>query len=216
MTDRQTRRLPLIAATLAGLSLAACTQTFTDEGSDQPAVDEGNVAKAMLISMGAIDDPHAAAAPKFQPRPALVVPPKRTLPQPVDEQATLESKGFPVDPEVRSERERTERLKGGLDGSGNRVLSLDEQARFKDLPTAGAPAPQQSANDHDMGRTLKPWELDGKAQATELERVQNTGPAAKERSLLAPPTDYRTPSDKAPLESPPQGIAAVKPSWWPF
>jgi len=63
---------------------------------------------------------------------------------------------------------------------------------------------------------LKPWELDGKAQAAALEAAQSSGPVAQQQRLITPPADYRTPSDKAPLESPKEGIAAMKPSWWPF
>jgi hypothetical protein len=219
VTDRLINRFPLYGALALGLALGACSQgAFEDESvANAPDPGEGNLAKSMLISMGAIDDPHAAAQEKFQPRPPLVVPPKKTLPAPVDQDASLAANHFPVNPEVREEKERAERLKNGGSGVGDtsaRPLTLSEQARFKDLPSAGAVEVHQS--DRDLARTLKPWELDGSAQAAALEKAQNSGPVAKERSLLSPPEDYRTPSSKAPLESPPQGVASLKPSWWPF
>jgi hypothetical protein len=211
----------LIGALLIGVSLGACAQSgFVDDGGtdELPAADEGNFAKSMLISMGAIDDPHPTSAPHFQPRAPLVVPPQRNLPAPVDRDAALATKGFPVDPEARSEAERKARLKGGNgQGDGAQPLTLAEQEKYKDLPTAPAVGTYKSDRDND--RALKPWELDGKAQAAALEATQNaapSSPAFKERALLTPPSDYRTPSDKAPLESPKEGIAAMKPSWWPF
>jgi len=212
----------MIGAMALGLSLAACSENgFVDEGSDKQedlsGVD-GGLAKSVLISMGAIEDTTAAAAaPKYQPRPTLVVPAQRTLPPPVDQDAALAAKGFPVDPEVRDEQERAERRKTVV-STGSGTMSLADQAKFKDLPTVGpgndlptSPAAQRASE-----LPLKPWELDGKAQAAALDKAQNSGSASKERSLLAPPTDYRTPSDKAPLESPQTGIAAMKPGWWPF
>jgi hypothetical protein len=209
---------------LLGLSLAACSQGFVDEGSenreDLSEVD-GGLAKSILISMGAIDDPNPVAAPKFQPRPTLVVPAQRDLPPPVDQDAALAAKGFPVDPEVRDAKERAERRKSTVTANNGNPMSVADQKKFNDLPTTGpgnqlptTPAAQRASE-----LPLKPWELDGKAQAAALEKAQvTTGPAAKERNLLTPPTDYRTPSDKAPLESPATGINSLmsKPSWWPF
>lgn len=224
MVDRLTRHFPLIGALALGLSLGACAQGgFTDEGSssDLPAADEGNLAKSLLISMGAIDDPHPAAAPRFQARAPLVVPPKTTLPPPVDQDAALAGKRFPVDPEVKAEQERAARLKGmsgESDSNGNKALSLADQGKYRDLPNAG-PVSGKFENERDTARPLSPAEMDGTAQAAALKAAEssnNTGPAARERSLLTPPADYRTPSDKAPLESPKEGLAAVKPSWWPF
>lgn len=225
MTDSLLIRPPrlgahLIGALLIGLSLGACAQNgFVDDGGtdELPAADEGNFAKSMLISMGAIDDPHPTSAPRFQPRPPLVVPPQSNLPAPVDHEAALTSKGFPVDQEERAEAERKARLKSGLGQNDGQVrpLSPIEQQQYKDLPTA--PPANVYKSERETDRPLKPWELDGKAQAAALEAAQNTStPASKERALLTPPADYRTPSDKAPLESPPEGLAAMKPSWWPF
>lgn len=215
------RRLILSSVLLAGLPLAACSSDgFVDDSSGQlPAAEEGNFAKSMLISMGAIDDPHPRDTPKFQPRPTLVVPPSRTLPTPGNEEATLASKNFPVDPEVRAEEERRERLKGG-DGTGmlnngqGSSLTLAQQQKYRDLPKAdGVP---QNTLDRDASRPLSPDELNGKAQAAALKQAEAAGSPNSHTSLLTPPADYRTPSDKAPLEAPPSGIAAMKPSWWPF
>jgi hypothetical protein len=200
-----------------GLSLGACAQSgFTDEGGDElPASDEGNVAKSLLISMGAIPDPHPKDAPKFQPRPALVVPPHKDLPTPVDQDALLTSKGFPVDPEVRAEKERSERLKNGGIGQGKDTsMTLAEQEKLKDLPVAGPPTQPRTNLERDPSRPLKPWELEGRP--TPNLEITDSGPGARSRNLLTPPEDYRTPSPKAPLESPPEGVAALKPSWWPF
>lgn len=217
MTDKLMKRFSLIGVVALGLSLQACAHgEFTDEGaSELPAADEGNMAKSILIAMGAIEDPHPPAGPKFQPRPPLVVPPQRSLPAPVDEDAMLANKRFPVDPEKRAADERAAKLKAAnAEGDTNKVLTVEEQARYKDLPV-GAPGPH--VDDRDASRPLKPWELDGTAQAKALEAATSSGgPRAKQQSLLAPPEDYRTPSPKAPLESPPTGLAAMKPSWWPF
>ena len=207
-----------------GISLAACSQGFVDEGSENRedlTEVEGGLAKSILISMGAIDDPNPVSAPKFQPRPTLVVPAHRDLPAPVDQDAALAAKGFPVDPEVREQKERAERRKATVTANNGNPMSVSDQAKFKDLPTTG-PGSELSTtqlSDRNAAAALKPWELDGKAQAAALDKAQNnSGPAAKERTLLAPPVDYRTPSDKAPLESPATGINGLlnKPSWWPF
>jgi hypothetical protein len=218
----------MIGAMALGLLLTACAQSgFVDEGSEAENADDGargGLAKSILISMGAIDDPHQAAIPKYQPRAPLVVPPQRNLPAPVDRDAALESKGFPVDPEVREDRERTARLKGvetahtGSSNALNGTLTPDEQAKFKDLPTAGPgeSLTMTNAEQRQSSLPLKPSELDGKAQAAALDRAENSGSASKQKSLLAPPADYRTPSPNAPLESPKEGIAAMKPGWWPF
>jgi hypothetical protein len=200
-----------------GLSLAACAQSgFVDEGAETPDPGEGNGAKTLLIAMGAIDDPRADTNKlRFQPRPPLVLPPQRTLPTPIDRDAALAAKGFPVDPEVRAEQERLARLKQS-GGSGNGALTMEEQAKFKDLPTA--PSEGRYVNPHPE-RPLSPMELEAEAKLwTQAENASDTrGAAAKKQdSLITPPVDYRTPSDKAPIESPPQGLASMKPSWWPF
>ncbi len=224
MTDSQIwRRLVVSGALLMGLQLAGCSSDgFVDEGSTDPALSDvdGGFAKSMLISMGAIDDPHPVNVVKYQPRPSLVVPPSRNLPAPQDD-AKLAKSNFPVDPEVRDEQERQARLTAGSTGqstlhsaSDGRVLTLAEQERYRNLPK-----PQdysRPTSDYERTRPLRPDELDGVAQANAVKQAEASGAQSKAKSLLTPPEAYRTPSDKAPLETPPTGLAAMKPSWWPF
>lgn len=221
MTDSQIwRRIFVAGALFAGLQLTACTTDgFTDEGSTDPTLTDvdGGFAKAMLISMGAIDDPHPQNTPKFQPRPALVVPPTTNLPTPQDD-TKLAKANFPVDPEVRDEELRRARLTGNgtmpranADGS---PLTPEQQAQYRNLPKAQGYATNDS--DYQRRRPLTPDELNGKAQAEALKQAEMSGAQSKQQSLLTPPEAYRTPSDKAPLETPATGIAAMKPSWWPF
>lgn len=221
MTDSQIwRRFFVAGALFAGLQLTACTTDgFTDDGPVDTSLQDvdGGFAKSMLISMGAIDDPHPTNTPKFQPRPTLVVPPTTNLPAPQDSSQVARA-NFPVDPEVREETLRRARLsadgsvpKSHVDGS---PLTPAEQAQYRNLPKAQGYGDNPS--DRQRGRPLTPDELDGKAQAEALRQAEASGSQSKQQSLLTPPQSYRTPSDKAPLESAPTGLAAMKPSWWPF
>lgn len=221
MTDSQIwRRFCVAGALFAGLQLTACTTDgFTDDGPTDTSLQDvdGGFAKSMLISMGAIDDPHPMNTPKFQPRPTLVVPPTTNLPAPQDGSQVARA-NFPVDPEVRAEDERRARLSGNgavprshSDGS---PMTLAEQEKFRNLPKAQGYGP--TVTDYQRRRPLTPDEMDGKAQAEALKQAEMSGTQSKQQSLLTPPQAYRTPSDKAPLETPPTGLAAMKPSWWPF
>ncbi len=223
MTDSQIwRRFFVAGALFAGLQLTACTTDgFTDDGPKDTSLEnvDGGFAKSMLIGMGAIDDPHPMNTPKFQPRPTLVVPPTTNLPPPQDDSQVAKA-NFPVDPEVREENERRARLssngtplRANSDGS---PMTLAEQEKFRNLPKAQGYAPNNNT-DYERRRPLRPDEMDGKAQAEALKQAEMSGSAkSKQQSLLMPPEAYRTPSDKAPLETPPTGLAAMKPSWWPF
>ena len=193
------------------IGLGACTQGgFVDEGSEHVNSD-GNLAKSLLISSGAIDDENPKAQPKFQPRAPLVVPPKRNLPAPVESEASLAKKNFPVNPEDQAQRERDRR--GDDPANLSRPLTLTEQEKYRNLPTTSQTGTTQS--EKDASRPLKPWELDGSAQREAVAQLENTGARRREKNLISPPEDYRTPSSKAPVNPAPE-TTSLKPSWWPF
>ncbi|MDR3375131.1 MAG: hypothetical protein P4L98_15490 [Ancalomicrobiaceae bacterium] len=214
MTDRLTSRfLPRFGGLTFVVALAACSSTgFVDEDADKQ-VPEDNLAKNVLIASGAIDDPNARPM-QYSPRAPLMVPPKRTLPQPVDADAKLASTKFPVNPE---DADLKRRLAVGDDTVGQRVMTPDEQKKYKNLPTSGPGTPGTTiapSNQHDASLPLKPWELDGKAQQQALAEADKTSPRRKQDALITPPEAYRTPSAKAPMQAEEQ--SSWKPSWWPF
>ena len=213
MTDRLTSRfLPRFGGLAFVVTLTACSSTgFVDEDADKK-VPEENLAMSVLIATGAIDDPNARPM-QYSPRAPLMVPPKRTLPQPVDADAKLASSKFPVNPE---DADLQRRLAVSNSTPGDRILTVDEQKKFSNLPTSGpgAQVPPSTHMEKDASLPLKPWELDGKAQREAVAQAEKTSPQSKQSTLISPPESYRTPSTKAPMQVEEQ--TSWKPSWWPF
>ncbi|MDR3497586.1 MAG: hypothetical protein P4L82_23575 [Ancalomicrobiaceae bacterium] len=213
MTDRLTFGfLPRFGGLAFVVALGACSSTgFVDEDSDKHVAADDNLAKSLLMASGAIEDPNAKAL-QYSPRAPLVVPPQRTLPQPVDADAELAKSKFPVNPE---DADLQRRLAVGNDTVGENVMTPDQQKKYKNLPTSGPGVETGRFDDHDASRRLQPWELDGKAQQQALAGAEKTSPHRKQDALIAPPESYRTPSPKAPMQAEEQQ-ASWKPTWWPF
>jgi hypothetical protein len=203
-------RLPHVAAFGLFLALGACTQGgFVEEGTEAPPGDD-NVAKNLLIGMGAIDDPNAKAV-KYQPRAPLVVPPKRNLPSPVDPDATAANSNFPVDQEEQDAKRRRATPDGKFEDG--HVMTPAERARYANLPVGDAPA--RTFNEKDSSKPLTPDQMSGKEMKDAVAQIEQRQKANPQTSLLTPPADYRTPSSKAPID-PPKEESSWKPGWWPF
>lgn len=193
---------PLVAA----LALAGCStggyETFSDDTDGQPQSVEGSTIKGIMSAVGAID-PQTKPI-EFKPRAALVIPPKRDLKAPEDEDAQLAGRNFPKNPEDR---------RGGQAAGGDsaKVMSLAEQDKFSNLPKAAAPRQHYPGQD---GERMTPQELarghggaGGSGQA---------GQVAKRKTLIDPPDTYSKPAPNAPYEEEKPKESSWKPSWWPI
>jgi hypothetical protein len=191
--------LLVAAAVLAGCSANTYEPFSADTGGE--AEDEGLV-KGMMTSLGAIDPREKPI--EYRPRAALVVPPKAELRAPEDTDAALANRQFPTNPEDRT----IDRPKAG---NPSAVLSLAEQEKFRNLPRGGA-AQLPSLSPQEAGRALPPDKL----QNAEVMRAAAISQREQgKKSLLAPPTEYATPSPNAPFEEE-KKESSWKPSWWPL
>ena len=167
------------AALSLALAVGGCASGgFVDEGAEHPE-DTGNAAKNMLVALGAVDDDHAQKPINFQPRAPLVVPPKRTLPTPVDTDAQLSKKNFPVNAEdaegnATPTRELTPMT--GHESTNGRALKPEELALYKDLPIpANDDNVQVRKKSSERARPMRPEELEGKEQKEAVAALENTG-----------------------------------------
>lgn len=197
-------RRPLIAlALLAGVAVAG-----------HPArAEEGGVFDFALgmFGLGGDDKPEIT----YRERAPLVVPPKMQELPPPQQSASAANPAWPQDPDVlrrkkaEEERKRVRMSSQEAERNSNRPLSAAERnAGFR--PGAGL--------DNSRGNDGRDWRLNADhywndpAMITELQKQNEdinlgegklvAGQEPERRYLTDPPTGYRSPSAKAPVELP--------------
>lgn len=192
---------------VAALGLAGCassTSGFVDEGSEDEGAIDTNAVKALMTSLGAIDPKERPI--EYKPRAPLVVPPKRALPAPQDG-TVLASRNFPRNQEdVDAELSKA----GANDPDPGRAWTPEQLAKYR----MATPDRRITYDEKAAARPLTPDELNGQ-HLRNKQAIEAANNAGTRRSLLQPPSEYRQPSAKAPID-PETEKSSWKPSWWPL
>jgi hypothetical protein len=183
------------AAVLVGSAGAACAQ-------------EGVFMKDLLGNLGVI--PEAKPRIEYRERPALVVPPKASLPPPVTTSVEARNPAWPNDPDVVEERGRVARarLPAGTDersrllNESNATLSVEELRRGR-RAGAGIPTePEVRPNEnHRDAYWISPDVLRKQRLTGTGDEPLVAGVEPKRKALTDPPTGFRAPSDKAAIRT---------------
>ncbi|EFL88561.1 putative lipoprotein [Ahrensia sp. R2A130] len=184
---------------LAAAALAGCTGASTyGTGKNQSA--ETLTGITDMLSIGAPG--RTKTVIDYSARPKLVkAPSDGSLPTPAETVSTSDGY-FPVDPEARRARLRAEAAEGGAqaaDGDSPELLQMKaearERAKLDNRPDYNMIVDDRY-NSEPYSEIVKKREARGKRQA-ELAKL---GAAPKARKYLTqPPTEYRVPSDTAPI-----------------
>jgi hypothetical protein len=169
---------------------------------------EGVFMKDMLGKLGVI--PESKPRIEYRERPALVVPPKASLPPPVGTPIEARNPAWPKDPDVMEQRaqEARARLPAGTDersrmlNESNATLSVEEIRRGR-RPGAGIPTePELRPNENHRDAYWIPPDVLRKQRLTDTgDEPLVAGVEPKRKALTDPPTGFRAPSDKAAIRT---------------
>jgi hypothetical protein len=141
----------------------------------------------------------------YRPRPPLVVPPKKDLPQPADP-ATAKAQSWPNDPDVAALKKAEEnRKKPVVMQNPARPLTIEE-IRAGRVAGAGVPTEPVATGARNNSAWVPPSELRALEDKLKLSKAPETQPGFEpERQYLTdPPKGYRKAAAGAPVALPKQ------------
>jgi hypothetical protein len=189
----------MITMRLARVGLVAASLMASLSPGGAQAQEEGELVKNFLGALGVIDEEKPAI--DYRERPALVLPPRLDLPEPVAPgSAQARNPQWPADPDVVSRRrqEAEAQLPAGTDEKsritrGHGRLSVEEIRAGR---VAGASLPNEPVKRSDRS-WIPPDVLRAQHQMHRTTAAANEGPR---RSLTEPPAAYRQSATGQPIK----------------
>ncbi len=209
-TRKRTTRAALAAAFAAALIIAGSMGVaFAGDDEEEDNLPDIQFFRGVLNQLGLRKD---GGEIDYRERSPLVVPPTRDLPPPESAAVTDKNPAWPVDQEVKWQKQRAAAKKKTQRVTGDRVIEEGRPLRPDELNASGG---SRTPSDHptgtgvahdDAGKPMAPSELGDKGFLSKL-----TGMFKKDSeqsvtftrepprvSLTEPPAGYRTPSPSQP------------------